>query len=207
MFLTLSLIIIIIILILLIVNQFVNNFADNHSFLKSKEYDIESYNLPDLQVKKIGICFSITTYLPYEIYSLGHEDLICYCSDGNWYLIAEVYDKDDIYGKTKHKIGIRKIDPIKKSFYFTFIFNHYKYRCFKLYTPNDYVNLKFVYNMLRNELKIPYHILKNNCHHMNNRVLNVVIDRKNKFNITELEPLNYLNKTIQEIYNDQFEEL
>lgn len=193
------LIIIIIILILLIINQCANNYADSHTKNKFEIFKIEEYNLQkNLQVEKIGICYSLTTYLPYEIYTLGHEDILCKCSNGKWYLLAEIYDKNDILGKKQHIIGLREIEIRTKK---NFNFNGYKYTYFKLYSPNCYVDLEFVYNVFKEGFKIPYHVLKNNCHHTCNRVLNIITGQKRKQYISEFKTLNYLKKTIFEVIN------
>lgn len=203
---TFILIVIIIILILLIINQGVNNYSDTHTSIKSETCDIEPYNLQELQVKKIGICYSVTRILPYEIYSVAHEDILCLCDDNKWYILAEIYDKGDFLGKTKHIIGIREVEPKKKITGYNFIFNNYKYSCFKLYKPSCYVNLKFVYKIFTDEFNIPYHIIKNNCHHMTNRVIDIITNRRRLRNISEFEPLNYLKKSVVEIFNDTFDE-
>lgn len=201
------LIIIVVILVLLIINQAVNNFADTKMSVKLSKFKVEPYNLEDLQVEKIGICYSITTYLPYEIYTLGHQDILCYCSDRNWYMIAEIYDKNDILGKQQHVLGIRKVEPKKTKLGLVFKHNGYKYSCFKLFKPDCYVNLKFVFNTFVDNFAIPYHILKNNCHHLCRCVINVTTNRKTlKTVVSEFETIKYINKVIYEIMNDKYGE-
>lgn len=202
-------IVILIIIILLIINQVASNIFDNLTFVKGDKFILEPYEFPDLQVKKIGICFSLNTRIPYKLYTICHEDILCYCSDGNWYLLAEIYDKDTITinSKTEHIIGIRKVDITKKFKHITFNYGGYKYTCFKLHNPSCYVDLKFVYNVFKDNFNIPYHILKNNCHHLCKHVMNVIADIKNSKDIvSEFELLKYINKTINEIFTGNFEE-
>lgn len=201
------LIVILLIVILLIINQTVFIFSDKTSFVKSDKVILEHYELPDLQVKKIGICFSVNTFIPYKLYSMSHEDILCYCSDGNWYLLAEVHGKDPINNKPKHIVCIRKVDITKKFKHIIFNYGGYKYTCFKLYKPSCYVNLKFVYSVFKDNFNIPFHNLENNCHNLCNCIINIITNRKKpKVVISNFEPLKYLSKAINEIFTGNFEE-
>lgn len=200
--------VIIVVLILLIINQFVNNYADSHTVDKLKDYTIEDSieGAENLRIKKIGICYSMTRLFPYEIYTLAHEDLLCKCDDGKWYILAEIYDKGDTTGESGRNIGIREVSPIKKQFGLAFVFNGYRYKCLKLHKPDCYVNLKFAYDTFRDEFNMPYHVLRNNCHHMSHRVLNIITGQLKKRKITEFEPLKYLKNAIGEVFNNNYDE-
>lgn len=172
MWFKLYLMIIILILVVLIINEITNRIFDNHVI--ERDWEIVKNKYPGVKIIGVGISKSIVSFTSVHSNVLSHTDIICLSDTGDYYNITECYDDSRSIDYKKKWIEVHKVKPSIKN---KFKLRGFDYRIFEMVPVSEIVDLDTIYRLVVDESKLPYHFLKNNCHHSVQRIIDVLTDR------------------------------
>lgn len=214
----------IIIIIIIILSLLISNFCDRN-LLHIKIKFIPADDLGKYKVDAIGIARSMTRFLSSDTNNINcHMDIIMYAHDSetfkhefiilcqDWYNKSinpdDPIDPNDLNHPYKQYVKAIIVEPNDK---LQFKINGYKYRItefHKLSKENWIIN--DVYDVLQDLLKLPYHRLKFNCHHVAQLIIDIVTDTKHKINLkhfefihNNIEPLTYVYVYLKDVFGCQ----
>lgn len=160
--------ILVLILVVLVVNEGLNELSDHYTL--ERNWGVVPNKYPNVKIIGAGISKSIVSFTTFHSNVLSHTDVVCLSDVGEYYNITECYNDNSV--RKKKWIEIFKVQPVNNMFKI----RGFDYKIFNMFDLHGTTSLDLAFQLLVNEIRLPYHIFKNNCHHSAYRVIEILSD-------------------------------